>query len=156
MSQNRGAVRLWFRVAFYDPPMRARSEVTLVAMGGAVGAAGRYELLQAFPVHPGRFPLTTAAINVVGAFLLGVLLEWLTRHRSLDHWARWLIGIGGLGAFTTFSALAVELALLARDGHVVLAVGYATASLVAGVAAALLGLVVAGWRRPPVPSEGES
>src|SRR5258708_31408269 len=103
--------------------MRARSEVTLVAMGGAVGAAGRYELLQAFPVHPGRFPLTTGAINVGGAFLLGLLLAWLARHRTVEHWSRWLVGVGGLGAFTTFSAFAVELALLAPDRPVGLAVG---------------------------------
>lgn len=85
-----------------------------------------------------------------------MLLEWLSRHRTLHHWARWLIGIGGLGAFTTFSTLAVELALLARDGHAALALAYAIVSLAAGVAAALLGLFVAGWRRAPVPSEGES
>jgi fluoride exporter len=136
--------------------VRARSEVILVAFGGALGAGARYELLQTFPVHPGRFPLTTGSINVGGAFLLGFLLEWLTRHRSLDHWARWLVGVGGLGAFTTFSAFAVELALLGRDGHGLLAFAYAAVSLVAGVAAVFLGLVAAGWRRAPVPSEGES
>ena len=137
-------------------PVRARSEVILVAAGGSLGAAARYQLLQAFPVHPGRFPLTTGSINVGGAFLLGILLAWLARHRTVEHWSRWLVGVGGLGAFTTFSAFAVELALLARDGHVGVAVGYAAASLVAGVGAAFLGLVVGGWRRPPVPSEGES
>jgi CrcB protein len=136
--------------------VHARSEVILVALGGALGAGARYELLQTFPVHPGRFPLTTGSINVGGAFLLGFLLEWLTRHRDLDHWARWLVGVGGLGAFTTFSAFSVELVLLARDGHGLLAFAYAGVSLVAGVAAVFVGLVAAGWRRPPVPSEGES
>jgi CrcB protein len=134
----------------------ARFELNRVAVGGALGAGGRYELLSAFPVHPGRFPLTTAGINVGGAFLLGVLLEWLARHRSLDHWARWMLGVGGLGAFTTFSAFAVELALLARDGHALLALGYAAVSAAAGVGAALAGLVAAGWRGAAVPSEGES
>jgi fluoride exporter len=136
--------------------VRARSEVILVAVGGALGAAARYELLMAFPVHPGRFPLTTGSINVGGAFLLGFLLEWLTRHRDLDHWARWLLGVGGLGAFTTFSTFTVELVLLGRDGHGLLAFAYAAVSLLAGVAAVFVGLVAAGWRRPPVPSEGES
>jgi fluoride exporter len=136
--------------------VRTRSEVVLVALGGALGAGSRYELLQTFPVHPGRFPLTTGAINVGGAFLLGFLLEWLTHHRDLDHWARWLVGVGGLGAFTTFSAFAVELVLLARDGHGLLACVYATVSLSAGVAAVFVGLVAAGWRRAPVPSEGEA
>ena len=136
--------------------MRARSEVMLVAIGGAVGAGARYELLQAFPVHPGRLPLTTGSINVGGAFLLGVLLEWLARHRDLDHWSRWLVGVGGLGAFTTFSTFTTELVLLARGDHAQLAFLYGVVSLVAGIAAVLLGLVAAGWRGAPVPSEGES
>jgi CrcB protein len=130
--------------------------VILVALGGALGAGARYELLQTFPVHPGRFPLTTGSINVGGAFLLGFLLEWLAHHRAPDHWARWLVGVGGLGAFTTFSAFTTELVLLARDDHVFLACAYGVASVVAGVAAVFVGLVAAGWRRPPVPSEGES
>jgi fluoride exporter len=136
--------------------MRPRSEVMLVALGGALGAGARYELLQTFPVHPGRLPLTTGSINVGGAFLLGLLLEWLARHRDLRHWSRWLVGVGGLGAFTTFSTFTAELVLLARDDHVLLAFLYGTGSLLAGVAAVLLGLVAAGWRRAPVPSEGES
>ena len=136
--------------------MRVRSELILVAAGGALGAGARYALLEAFPVHPGRVPYTTGAINVSGAFLLGLLLGWLARHRSVDHWSRWLVGVGGLGAFTTFSALAAEVAGLTRDDHGLLAAGYAAASLAAGIGAAVLGLVAAGWRRPPVPSEGES
>jgi CrcB protein len=130
--------------------------LALISLGGAVGAAARYELTLAFPIPTGRFPLTTMAINVSGAFLLGALLEWLARHRDETHWARWLVGVGVLGAFTTFSTMAVELSLLARDGHGLLALGYATSSLVVGVAAVLLGLVAAGWRRRPVPAEGES
>jgi len=136
--------------------MQPRSDVLLIALGGAVGAGARYELLQAFPVHPGRLPLTTGAINIGGALLLGYLLEWLIRHRDEDHWARLLVGVGVLGAFTTFSTFTVELALLARDGHAGLAVAYGLGSLVVGIAAVFTGLLAAGWRRPPVPSEGES
>lgn len=137
--------------------MRARlAPLALISLGGALGAAARYELTLAFPVHAGHFPFTTFAINISGAFLLGVLLEWLVRHRDDTHWARWLFGVGLLGAFTTFSTMAVELTLLARDGHPLLAVGYAAASLGVGVAAVLAGLVATGWRRPPLPAEGES
>ena len=130
--------------------------MVLVGAGGAVGALGRYATSQAFPVSPGHFPFTTFAINVTGAFALGGLLEWLVRHRSIDHWARFFVGIGVLGAFTTFSTFATETVVLARDGHAAIAVLYAAGSVAAGLVAALLGLIAAGWRVPPVPPEGES
>jgi fluoride exporter len=137
--------------------VRARpAPLALISLGGALGAAVRYEFTLAFPVHAGHFPFTTFAINISGAFLLGLLLEWLARHRDETDWARWFVGVGVLGAFTTFSTMAVELTLLARDGHALTAVAYATASLAVGLAAVILGLVAAGWRRAPVPAEGES
>jgi len=81
----------------------------------------------------------------------------LLRRGRPDHWLRMLGGVGVLGAFTTFSTLANETALLGRDGHTATAVAYDAASLVGGVAAVVLGLVVAGWRyRPPLLDEGES
>jgi CrcB protein len=135
--------------------VRAR-DVALVAAGGALGAIARYGLSEALPVTPGRFPSTTLVINVSGAFCLGVLLEWLIRHRSIDHWARLAVGVGVLGAFTTFSTFVTEIVVLARDGHGGVAAAYAVASVVAGIAAVLAGLGVAGWRGASVPPEGES
>lgn len=128
----------------------------LIALGGAIGALGRYGLGRAFPVGAGTFPTTTLCINVVGAFLLAVLLEALVRRGTPDHWLRLLVGIGVLGAFTTFSTFATELALLWRDGDELLAVAYAVVSMAAGCVAVLLGLFAAGWRHAPVPDEGES
>jgi CrcB protein len=136
-------------------PLSPRA-LLLVAAGGAVGALARYGLVRTFPVGAGTFPTTTFAINVTGAFVLAFLLETLLRRGAPEHWLRLLVGVGGLGAFTTFSTVATELALLWRDGHGVTAVAYAAASVVVGVAAVLAGLVLAGFRAPPVPAEDES
>jgi CrcB protein len=135
--------------------VRAR-DVALVAGGGTIGALARYGVTEAFPVEPGRFPVTTFAVNVAGALVLGALLEWLVRHRSIEHWARFFIGVGTLGAFTTFSTFATEIVVLSRAGHAGVAAAYAVASLAVGVAAVVMGLATAGWRAPPVPPEGES
>jgi len=134
-----------------------RRALGLVAVGGIVGALARYGLSRAFPVGSGTFPTTTFVMNVSGAFVLTVLLEWLVRRGAPEHWLRLLIGVGALGAFTTMSTFATELALLWRDHERVTAVEYALASVIAGALAVLLGLVVTGWRRAtPLPDEGES
>jgi fluoride exporter len=134
-----------------------RRALGLVALGGALGALARYGLSRAFPVGAGTFPVTTFVINVTGAFVLTVLLEWLVRRGTPEHWLRLLIGVGVLGAFTTFSTFATELALLWRDHERTTAVAYAVASVVAGVLAVVLGLLVTGWPREAVHTdEGES
>lgn len=74
----------------------------------------------------------TLVVNVTGSFLLG----WLTA-AGLDHPA--ILGVAGLGALTTFSAVVAEVDELARQNRRQ-AVGYATATLGLGVAAAWLGL----------------
>lgn len=130
--------------------------LVVVAAGGAIGALGRYGLGRAFPVGPGTFPTTTFVINVAGAFLLAFVLERLLRRGTPDHWLRLLVGVGVLGAFTTFSTMATEIALLWRDGDRGVAVGYATASAAAGIVAVLAGLASAGYRGGPVPEDDES
>ncbi len=135
--------------------MNAR-DLAAVAAGGAIGAVARYEISDAWPVSAGQFPTTTFVINLAGAFLLGMLLEVLTRRDRFDHWGRFLLGIGALGAFTTFSTFATELVLLTRDGHGGVAVAYAVVSVIGGVLATLAGLWCAGWRHTTVPDEGES
>lgn len=134
-----------------------RHALGLVALGGAIGALSRYGLSRAFPVGAGTFPTTTFVMNVSGAFVLTVLLEWLVRRGTPEHWLRIFIGVGVLGAFTTFSTFATELAVLWRDHERATAALYAVVSVVAGVLAVLLGLTVTGWRREvPLPDEGES
>jgi len=128
----------------------------LVGAGGAVGTLGRYGLGRAFPVAPGTFPTTTFVINVSGAFVLALVLESLHRRATPDHWIRLVVGVGVLGAFTTFSTMASELALLWRDGDAGIALAYAVASVVAGVVAVVAGLAVAGFRGGTAPAEGES
>ena len=118
-----------------------------VAVGGSLGATGRYALGEAFPVQAGRIPWTTLAINVSGAFVLGMLLIVLVERRVLERWAltqyvRSFGAIGVLGAFTTFSTFAVESDLLIKDGHAGTAIAYDLLSLTLGLGAAYLGIVV--------------
>lgn len=120
------------------------TSVGLVALGGAAGTAARVALSLAVPTE-GGFPLATIVINVMGAFLLGMLLDALTRRgpdagRLRD--IRLLAGTGALGGFTTYSALATDGVLLGVDGSPAVALAYALGTLVAGGAATWAGILI--------------
>jgi fluoride exporter len=116
--------------------------VALVAAGGSLGASLRYLAFEVSPVAAGTFPRTTLLINVVGSFLLGVVVS-----AGRDAWwARPLFGIGVMGGLTTMSTFAVETASLARTDHRAVAVTYAVVSALAAIAACAFGLFVV--RRP--------
>ena len=129
------------------PPAHRRVPLVLVvAAGGAVGAPLRYALARTLPTAPGAWPTATFVTNLLGAFLLGVLLEALARlgpDAGPRRVVRLGLGTGVLGAFTTYSTLATEAVLLDRDGHPALAVAYGLASAVAGSAAAAAGVGLA-------------
>ena len=122
--------------------------LAVVLVGGAVGTAAREGLSLAIPTV-GGLPLAILLIDVVGSFLLGVLLEALTR-RGADvgrrRTARLLLGTGFCGGFTTYSALAVGAAELLRAGTTGLGVAYAIGSVLLGAVAAWAGILV-GSRR---------
>lgn len=130
--------------------------LALVALGGAVGAFVRFEFLETWSVSDGDFPCTTLALNLTGALLLGVLVEVVERAANAT-WLQPLLGIGVLGALTTFGSFAVETVLMVDAGNSASAALYVAATLAGGTLAALAGLFVAGWRGgTPVPDEGES
>lgn len=121
--------------------MRTARTLLLVLAGGAAGGLTRALLV----THEGPgAPWLTWAINVVGAFTLGLLLAAWVRPGRSPAWARPLLGTGLLGGFTTFSAVTHAVDRLVADGDVVLAAGYLVATVVVGVLAAYAGLVVGG------------
>jgi CrcB protein len=121
----------------------------VIAVGGAIGATARYGLGEALPVAAGRIPWTTFAINVSGAFVLGVLLTFVLERWPPTQYVRPFGAIGVLGAFTTFSTFSVESDVLIKDGHVATAIAYDVMSLVIGLGAAYLGIVVGRMWPPP-------
>ena len=121
----------------------------LVAAGGALGALARYQVgrLMTNLAGPGyAFPWATLSVNIIGSLAMGALVGWLARGTTSDQAAeslRLLIGVGLLGGFTTFSAFSAELVTMLHRGQTGMAAGYAAASLVAGMAAMIAGLIAA-------------
>ena len=111
-----------------------------VALGGAAGSALRYLVgLLVLRWHPDAGPLGTFFVNVVGCFLIGVLMPFVERH-SLPPAAGLFLVTGLLGGFTTFSTFGHETVLLATvRGRLDLTFANITASLITGLVAVWLG-----------------
>jgi CrcB protein len=117
-----------------------------VFLGGAVGSLSRHGLGLVLPT-PDGWPLSTLIINLAGAFLLGVLLDALLRQgpdAGRLRVARLVFGTGFLGAFTTYSALALEAVTLAGSHGPAALVLYVLVSVLLGITCAAAGVRVAG------------
>lgn len=110
--------------------------VVLVAVAGAAGALSRYGI--GHLVGPRSFPWTTLGINLLGSFLLGVLWRAGLEHRWPDT-VTTPLGLGFLGAFTTYSTFSNETMELLRTDRPTAAGLYVSASLVGGLLAAAAG-----------------
>jgi CrcB protein len=103
---------------------------------------------QLIHVAPGSFPQATFWTNVSGSFALGLVLGVILGRYPPSRYVRAFVATGFLGAYTTYSTLAVETDVLLKDGHAALALAYAGVSLVAGLAAVAAGL----WTGRAFPS----
>ena len=132
------------------PPHLRWGFLGLVALGGAIGTGVRAVLADAFPAHDG-VSRVILAINVVGAFCLGLLLEALA-HRGPDvgrrRTLRLVVGTGVLGGFTTYSTLADDTAQLLDAGRWTAGGGYALLTVALGLLAVGAGILLAGVVRP--------
>ncbi len=111
-----------------------------VALGGALGALGRYGT-QALIVRffGASFPLGTLTVNIAGSFLMGFLVHLLlVRDASAE--VRGFILVGCLGALTTFSTFSLDAVTLYERGDHGLAAFYVAASVVLSIAALFAGI----------------
>ena len=101
-----------------------------IAIGGALGAVGRYWLMLTVErLNPGPFPVGTFIVNVIGSLLIGALFVVLNEKMQLAAHLRPLLMIGFLGALTTFSTFSLDAFLLIEQGHIATAITYLLTSV---------------------------
>lgn len=123
--------------------MIASVRYLLVAVFGAGGAVCRYAVDNFLVgLSDSRFPWGTFAVNVVGAFAIGILVALTTERMIADPNWRIAIGAGFLGAFTTFSTYALDTVKLVEDNEIGLALVNAFGMLALGLLAAVAGLAL--------------
>lgn len=102
-----------------------------VAIGGALGALGRYGLMQIMPSAVGSFPWAIWCANIIGSAAIGLLYVLIVEKGIIAAEWRPLLIVGFLGALTTFSSFALDGVLLWQSGHLMTALAYIVSSVLA-------------------------
>ncbi|GFO68387.1 putative fluoride ion transporter CrcB [Geomonas limicola] len=119
-------------------------QILSIAFFGALGCLARYFLSGWVYDLCGRaFPYGTFVVNVIGAFLIGLIMEFSIRSVLISPTLRTALTIGFLGGLTTFSTFSFETFRLIEEGAVLNAFGNILSSVVACLACTWLGIVVA-------------
>jgi len=134
-------VRLLFRETQRSASLK---RYLLIAVGGALGALARY-LVGVFAAEHfrSRFPIGTFSINISACFMIGFILEYLTRHTHMSPAWRYAFAIGFLGAYSTFSSFEWETWSEITNGAYWMGLLYVGASLILGLLAVGLGSATA-------------
>ena len=112
-----------------------------VALGGAVGAMGRYWIsTQVGHLLGTSFPWGTLAVNILGCAIMGALVQLMAFVWSPPEELRALLTVGMMGALTTFSAFSLEIVLMLERGHWLVASTYIVLSVILSIGAMLLSM----------------
>lgn len=115
----------------------------VIAAGGALGSLARWGLTEAMPHGGSQFPFSTLTANVLGSFLLGVLMVFVLEVWPPSRYVRPFLGVGVMGGFTTFSTFMLDNHALVESGEPVLMAAYVVASVVLVLLAVAAGVFAA-------------
>ena len=114
----------------------------LIGTGGFIGSVLRYLTSQAIQGKLlSTFPFGTLGVNIIGCFIIGVVFELSEKVNLSSEW-RLFLATGICGGFTTFSAFSTETLSLLRDGQMLPAFLYISASILLGLAATFSGIAL--------------
>lgn len=119
--------------------LRVVPVLLLVAVGGVLGAVGRYAVSVVMPT--GDWPWATLSVNLAGSLAIGLLVPLLPEGR----WRLFAV-TGVLGGFTTYSALALDATVLLDTGRALLALAYVSVTIAGGLLLAATGARLVGGR----------
>lgn len=115
----------------------------LVGLGSCIGGIARYlSQLLVQKHYPSSFPFGTLSVNITGCFLVGIIYALADRGNIMSPGTRLLLATGFCGGFTTFSSFAFENISLLRDGEFFYTSMYILLSVVFGLLAVYLGILL--------------
>ncbi len=115
-----------------------------IALGGALGSVARFSVVNASDRLLGlSFPFGTLIVNVLGSFAIGYIAAFMLIKFPHAENYRYLLVTGFLGGFTTFSAFSFDILQQLQRGENLMALVYVLTSVLLGLAAVLLGYILA-------------
>lgn len=115
----------------------------LIGLGGGIGSISRYVVSRLVYHAAGEsFPYGTLAVNIIGCFFIGLLMSFMQERLAVNSNIRFLIVVGFLGGFTTFSSFSYETFELMRAGSVTAAFFNAAYNVVGCLAATWCGYMI--------------
>jgi CrcB protein len=120
------------------------SRLLLIALGGSLGALARYGA--SFWVQErvsGAFPYGTFIVNISGCLVMGLVMTRLNEGGEVSVNWRFLVPVGFIGAYTTFSSFEFEMFRLAEQGTPLIGLAYLVSSVILGYLALWLGVIIA-------------
>ena len=118
-------------------------ECLFVGIGGFLGSVMRY-VIGLLPIKPDNgFPIKTLFINVLGAFMIGLIIALTAKNKSLHPNIVLMLKVGVCGGFTTFSTFAYETSDLLQSGNILVAAMYVLFSVILGILAIYFAQMVA-------------
>jgi CrcB protein len=121
--------------------------VSVIAVGGALGATVRQLVSAALPDVSQGFPFGTFVVNLSGCLLIGLLMVSIVEVRRPHRLIRPFLGVGVLGGYTTFSTYAVETQRLIQAGDPRVAFAYFGGTVVGALLAVHVGVLLARFPR---------
>lgn len=114
---------------------------TLIFLGGGAGAVARFAVSTlATRLYGTAYPWGTLAVNLIGAFCIGLFIECMAMKNTSMPWLPYLLVTGFLGGFTTFSAFSLETAQMWIKGNYVPLIAYSLVSVIGTLAMVLLAM----------------
>ena len=113
-----------------------------VATGGALGASLRFVSSSFFNLFFPNLPIGTFFINVLGSFIIGLLINALEMRSSSEIFIKYFLIIGVLGSYTTFSSFSYEVIELYNNKKLFLSIIYILASVFSCIVAAYVGYTI--------------
>ena len=122
---------------------RTVSRFLAIAIGGALGALARYGVGSLISNRAGsRFPYATFVINITACFVIGFIVTYLARRPEINSFWRYLVPVGFVGAYSTFSTFELEIFVQLETSAFLPASLYVLGSLLVGLLAVWFGVVL--------------